>query len=226
MPNLEFDKYYHIYNRGNNRENLFRYVDDYEYFTKLFEKYLYPVVDIYAWGLLKNHFHMLVRIKGAGEVKYKVSNADRSIDAVRFEEEKWKTIQDLTASSGPVSVSKEKLPNPTLHFSHLFNAYARYFNLKYSRTGALFERPFQRIEVNSILYFTQLVVYIHTNPVHHGFTDNYKDYSWSSYDMILSSGATKLDRETVLKWFGDRENFIYLHDHKIDEEMLSEVLIE
>ena len=60
---LNFGKYYHIFNRGNNREMLFREEKNYHYFLDRYVKYLYPIVDTYAYCLLPNHFHFLVRIK-------------------------------------------------------------------------------------------------------------------------------------------------------------------
>src|SRR5690554_968486 len=60
---LEKGYFYHIYNRGNNKENLFLEEDSYAYFLNLISKYLLPVSDIYAYCLLKNHFHILIKIK-------------------------------------------------------------------------------------------------------------------------------------------------------------------
>jgi len=60
---LEKGYYYHIYNRGNNRENLFLDDNNYYYFLNLMGKYLLPISEIYCYSLLKNHFHILLRIK-------------------------------------------------------------------------------------------------------------------------------------------------------------------
>ena len=60
---LEFDQYYHIYNRGNNRENLFRKPDNYHYFLRQYTKHINPIADTFAYCLLPNHFHLLVKIK-------------------------------------------------------------------------------------------------------------------------------------------------------------------
>ena len=54
---------YHIFNRGNNSEKIFFEEENYRYFLKLLKKYIVPVADIYAYCLLRNHFHFLVRIK-------------------------------------------------------------------------------------------------------------------------------------------------------------------
>ena len=60
---LQYGKYYHIFNRGNNRENIFIEERNYRYFLKLCAKHITHVADTYAYCLLRNHFHFLVRIK-------------------------------------------------------------------------------------------------------------------------------------------------------------------
>jgi putative transposase len=60
---LQPGQYYHIYNRGNNRENVFIEKRNYPYFLKLYARHIEPVADTYAYCLLRNHFHFLVRIK-------------------------------------------------------------------------------------------------------------------------------------------------------------------
>jgi hypothetical protein len=55
--------FYHVYNRGNNRQRIFFEERNYLYFLRLFEKYLSPLVDVYAYCLMPNHFHLLIRIK-------------------------------------------------------------------------------------------------------------------------------------------------------------------
>jgi len=62
-PPLEYGETYHIYNRGNNRENIFIEERNYRYFMKLYAKYVEQVADTFAYCLLRNHFHFLVRIR-------------------------------------------------------------------------------------------------------------------------------------------------------------------
>ncbi|HAP94742.1 MAG TPA: transposase, partial [Chryseobacterium sp.] len=52
---LEFGQYYHIYNRGNNRDAIFFEEDNYRYFLKLLLKYISPIANVYCYCLLKNH---------------------------------------------------------------------------------------------------------------------------------------------------------------------------
>jgi REP element-mobilizing transposase RayT len=54
---------YHIYNRGNNGEDIFTEERNYDYFLRLYDKYISPVAETYAYCLLRNHFHLMVKIK-------------------------------------------------------------------------------------------------------------------------------------------------------------------
>jgi hypothetical protein len=45
-------KYYHVYNRGNNRRDLFTESTDYEHFLSLYDKYISPVAETLAWVLM------------------------------------------------------------------------------------------------------------------------------------------------------------------------------
>jgi len=60
---LEQGYFYHIYNRGNNSEVLFKEKDNYIYFLQLLRKYISPIADVYCYCLLNNHFHLLIRVK-------------------------------------------------------------------------------------------------------------------------------------------------------------------
>ena len=66
---LENGKYYHIYNRGINSDILFRDSDNYNYFLKLYDTHIDPIAETFAWCLMKNHFHFLIRVKEVEEIK-------------------------------------------------------------------------------------------------------------------------------------------------------------
>ena len=66
---LCYDTYYHIYNRGINRENIFIQERNYVHFLNLYGKYIETIAETFAYCLLRNHFHMLVRIKSANEMR-------------------------------------------------------------------------------------------------------------------------------------------------------------
>lgn len=216
MQNFEIlqpGKFYHVYNCGINGEDLFRNNADFERFLRLFEKYIMPVCETYAWVLMKNHFHFLVRIKE--NIGYKYSMNDFGDDKEKFNELKWETTNIVLTCQHPEDLKVIK-PTPHLHFSHLFNAYAKYFNIKYKRHGSLFERPFHRKKIDNKKYFKNVIVYIHQNPVHHGFCDYPDEWGWSSYLTVISIKPTQLDREEVIGWFDNVGNFKDCHNNIID----------
>jgi len=190
---------------------------------KLYFKYIDLIADTYAWCLMKNHFHFLVRIKDEEKTGVYVfeNNSSRSVGL-------WKVvpIEDLPASAGPGRVEKLKRPIPSRQFSHLFNAYAKWFNIRYDRTGSLFEKPFKRKLVETEDYLKRLVYYIHHNPVHHRFSDAIIEYPWTSYPAIVKSHETKLKQEEVIDWFDDLENFKFYHRQEHELEVMKEVLID
>ena len=60
---------YHIFNRGVNYEDVFKRTSDYTMFLEKLKYYIYPVSEIYAFALLPNHYHLLIRVKDDVEGK-------------------------------------------------------------------------------------------------------------------------------------------------------------
>lgn len=183
---LEAGKYYHIYNRGNNREDLFKEEKNYSYFLKLYEHHIEPVAETYAYCLMRNHFHLLIKIKDLEHLP-----GFRNLEGVEHNPEVVKT--------------------PSRAFSNLFNAYTKSINKMYGRTGSLFEKNFRRIEVDSEQYFARLIHYIHFNPQQHHFMDDYRGYPHSSYQLVLSEEETIVQRRKVIEWFGGRKELLEFH---------------
>lgn len=55
--------YYHIFNRGSNRKNIFYTTENYNYFLKLLNNFLNQYVHFLAYALLPNHFHLVIKVK-------------------------------------------------------------------------------------------------------------------------------------------------------------------
>ncbi len=73
------DTFFHYYNRGNNRENIFKEESNYFYFLNLVKKYLVPVADLYSYCLLPNHFHLALRIKGKEQLPAEYVDGGRKL---------------------------------------------------------------------------------------------------------------------------------------------------
>lgn len=57
------NSYYHIYNRGNNRQPIFFEAENYLYFLQGVRKYLRPTATMVAYCLMPTHYHLLVRVE-------------------------------------------------------------------------------------------------------------------------------------------------------------------
>ena len=68
---FEIGQYYHIYNRGNNKEDIFIEEKNYNYFLLKMKEYLIPIAEVYAYCLLKNHFHVVLKIKDKEQIAEK-----------------------------------------------------------------------------------------------------------------------------------------------------------
>ena len=79
---LEPDAFYHVYNRGVNSEKIFDAKENYLFFLKKFAAHINPVCVVYAYCLMPNHFHFLIRVKSKKEIQtfVKVSNFDKGDD--------------------------------------------------------------------------------------------------------------------------------------------------
>ncbi len=156
------------------------------------------LVETYAYCLLGNHFHFLVRIKS-------VESIFRSLPHLAH--------KDFSKMLG-------------YQFAHFFNGYAQIFNLQTDRTGKLFDYPFRRIEVQDEAYFSQLIYYIHHNSQKHGLIADFREYPHSSYHSHLSNRATKLQREAVIDWFGDSQSYKAFHHQEQDLKAIQDWIIE
>lgn len=188
---MEPEKYYHIYTHANGTENLFREDENFRFFLQRYEHFVAPVADTLAWCLMPNHLHALVRVKPEAELQ--------------------EFFSDLTGLRDLSGLTVRQ-------FSHLFNAYTKAYNKRYQRRGSLFTRAFKRKEITNDRYFTQVVLYIHANPIRHGFTKEIQAWRWSSYhDYLLVDGPPVC--EEVLRWFGSRTQFIQAHQQPLPAQI-------
>ena len=135
---LEEDGFYHIYSRGINGCQIFDNEENYLFFLSKFLKYLLDYVDVYAYCLMPNHFHFLIKVKSS-VINNRIDNPN---------------LKGLHSSASIVSKQFEKF----------ISSYTQSYNKLNNRHGALLESPFKRIQVKNEEYLKNLVLYIHLNP--------------------------------------------------------------
>lgn len=182
--------FYHIYNRGINSGKIFNDSKNYDFFLAKFSEYMLEVCNVYAYCLMPNHFHFLIKIKTDSELEV-------------FAKTYLKAIENNCSGLHSIENVFSK------QFGRFISSYTQAYNKINQRHGALLESPFKRKIIESEDYLRNLIIYIHRNP--EDLEMDFKDYRYSSYKSIISSSETKLKREEVITRFSDLENFIYCH---------------
>jgi len=171
---FSINEYYHVYNRGNNKQRIFVHPSDQRRFRALL--YLCnntkPVrysqiktgnyfnlprggnlVDIGSYCIMYNHFHLLLH----------------------------------EATEGGISRFMQKLTT----------AYAMYFRTRYKREGTIFEGSFKAKHLDNDEYLKYIFAYIHLNPVEH------IDRSWKEDGIKDLSKVKKYIRQYAYSSFLD-----------------------
>lgn len=216
---LKYGSYYHIYNKGVNGENIFINSSDYEHFIRQSEIYILIVADIIAWSLVKNHFHFVVRIKKEDEIGYLNSKYSKSESMIQ----KWQTFKPNQKYSNFL-----KKPIPANQFQHLFNAYARWFNIKHDREDSLFIQNYKKIEVLNTKYLKNLIAYVHNNPVKHGFVEHHLEYPWTSFLHNSDSFNDIPSKKKFSSIFRSKIDYEAYHSNfsESDESAIDDIIIE
>lgn len=181
---FEPSKFYHVVNHAVGNENIFRNEENYQYFLKKYAQYIPTVCDTYAYCLMPNHIHFLIKTYD----------------------------EDVLSKHPKFKGDYHRLVMQPL--SNLLNAYTKAYNKVYNRKGALWLDFTKRYRVDTDNYLTTVIAYIHLNPVKHGFCTDATAWKYSSYGSMLSNKTTALKREAVLDWFGGDTLFQTHHHDK------------
>jgi putative transposase len=219
MPSIYYHRnfrqgnFYHIFNRGANKLNIFKDITDYITFTDILQYYLnYPngkalsilqrnakatktkllkvrnlesSFELHGYCLMPNHFHLLVRQKYEPKPSNSITNYMRRV----------------------------------------MITYSMYTHYKYKRSGALFQGRYKNVLVESKQLLC-LSKYIHQNPL--PLLSSYKslpEYPYSSYPDYLGNLDRKwLKTSTILNHF--KKNPVKQYQQFIESEENKPNLLE
>ncbi|MDB5284454.1 MAG: transposase [Bacteroidota bacterium] len=111
-------------------------------------------------------------------------------------------------------------------FKGFLSGYSLAFNKENERNGSLFQKSFKRIQVTTEQYLCLLIHYIHHNPIHHGHTNNFFDWKYSSYNAILSDQPTMISRNEVLELFNGKAGFREFHEEIREYEIIDKFICD
>lgn len=195
--------YYHVYNRGVNKQKIFKDDEDYRVFLNLFKRYLndaptkdnkgreYPWlrndVELLAYCLMPNHFHLLI------------FQIDRN--------------------------AMTKL------LRGVCTAYAVYFNKKYSRTGTLFQDVFKASLISNEGYLQHITRYIHLNPTKYleweysslRYYLSGNSAAWLNPKLVLDVFGSQKSYARFLEDYEDQKRMIGVLKHELADSNVSRV---
>jgi putative transposase len=199
--NLVFanDEYYHIYNRGIDRRVTFTNKREYERALQLLWFYQYAAIPI--------RYSRYNEIEAQLKMKYReqMKTSGKMVEVVAF---------SLMPNHFHLLVKQRQEQGIATYIANYVNAYTRYFNTKYKRTGALFQGIFKAAYIESEEQLVHLTRYIHLNPVASRLItiNDLATYHWSSHAQYLhntSSDIIEQETITMIRTFvPDYENFI------------------
>lgn len=164
--------FYHIYNRGNNSQPIFFERNNYLFFLTKIRTHLFPLVDILAYCLMPNHFHLLVYVPESLDHSECHSSGD---------------------SKSPDELNKKIIAAIAI----ILRSYTRAINKKHNRSGSLFQSKTKakNLSENENHAFT-CFHYIHQNPVSAGLVSSMSSWEFSSYqDYTANRNGTLCNKQ-------------------------------
>ena len=103
-------------------------------------------------------------------------------------------------------------------FKRFGDSFIYWYNIKYDRTGGIFQGRFKSIPVNDDEYFISVIRYIHQNPVKAGIVKRCSDYEFSSYNAYFKNPGI-VNTEFAKELIGISE-FERIHKEICDQQHL------
>lgn len=164
-------EFYHIYNRGNNRQPVFFNESNYLFFIKKMTEQLVPVSDIICYCLMPNHFHMMIRATEES-IKTRPSFGGKAMQEFPYR-------VGILLSSYSQAINKQN--NTT---GSLFQ----------QKTKAKILSA--QVKGKKVNYLESCFFYIHNNPVKAKLVTSLKEWkfsSWLDYSGIRSGTICNMD---------------------------------
>ncbi len=163
--------YFHVYSRGNHKQNIFLHNTDYARFLFLILHCQSPLV----FENISRHVSYFVQhrmfnisIDEAGEVI-----EERYVELINF---------TLMPNHFHMTLFEKKDGGISKYMQRVLNGYTKYHNAKYEKVGHLFQGPFKAKHIEHENQLTYLSAYIHRNPREiPGWKNKEENYPWSSF---------------------------------------------
>ena len=216
---LVTNQYYHLFNRGVNKQPIFQGVRDYKRVVDILEFYSFnPKLRFSKFLLLsqedRNKFMENLRAQG-----------DKLVDVICF---------CLMPNHFHLLLNQIQDNGISKFMANLQNSYTRYFNTKHERVGPLLQGQFKAVLIEDDSQLLHVSRYIHLNP-YSSFVvkdlESLEQYQWSSFPEYLGVASKEIcNKQIILNYFkdvADYKQFVFDQaDYQRELEKIKHLLLE
>lgn len=183
--------FYHVYARGASKQPIFLDTEDYRYFVNLFARYLSLQPKYDKSGVIYPHFHGKVEL-----LSY-----------------------CLMRNHFHMLIFQRDVREMSVFMKCVMSSYCRYFNLKYRRSGSIYESRFKASMITSDSYLLHISRYIHMNPRY------WLRYEHSSLQLYLHrKNCEWISRDKVIELFENESDYLeFIRDYESHKQMIDEI---
>ncbi len=193
-------EYYHLFNRGNNKQQIFLDEKDKARFLFLILYFQSPEI-LYNIGRYVSRF-----------VRHRAFNIDKSMIAEIIKNRSVELVNFALMPNHFHLTIKEGIEGGiSQYMQRVLTAYTKYFNTKYNKSGHLFQGPYKIVHVEDDRQLLHLSAYIHRNPRE---MKEWKQkdhvYTWSSYQdyTVTNRWGPLLLPDIVLDQFANKVEYL------------------
>lgn len=182
-------EYYHIYNRGINKQDIFTTFKEYKRALALLKYYRHQNVP------LKFSVYNRLNVQDKILVNEKLKSSPLLIELVCF---------CLMPNHFHLLMRSLQVGGVTEYVKNFQSGYSHYFNLRHDRCGSLYQGTFKNVHVVDDSQLLHLSRYIHLNPFSAGLLKDYQDlenFPWSSMRQFIGSENGFCQPDIVLSVF-------------------------
>lgn len=212
---IEFEPglYYHEIIKANSDILLFRDNEDRKTFRSLMRRFLLPCCELVSYVILGNHAHLIIRphpVSVLSKLCLQISEINLNLRAT--------DLGDYLAGKIVVELPVGRIPytGPVDHqirtcLRGLKHSYSQYQSRKYERKGRQWTKDRMTTLLGDLSDIGRTILYIHKNPVFHGFVRQPEDWEFSSFHEIIMGNNRLVNSQKVIDLFGDRDTFLAEH---------------
>jgi putative transposase len=210
-------EYYHIFNRGNNKQLIF--LDDRDWV-----RFLFLIIHLQSPTAFQNIGRQVTYF-----VENRAFNISRQvIDGICDERLVELVNFTLMPNHFHITVYEVKEGGIAQYMQRVLCAYTKYFNKKYKKVGHLFQGPYKAVRVKDDSQLLYLSAYIHRNPREiKGWKSKEHNYPWSSFQDYVNENRwdNLMKHEIIREQFRDGKEYKIFVDEsgaKESEEIFDE----